>query len=203
MQTQLRRFPRLLVGLVVFGFGGGLTILGDYGLPGWDVFHQGLSEQLPISIGVAAICTGAVILVVVLLLREPIGSGTIANVLVIGLAIDATLWAIDDPSSTVVRALFTFFGPLIVGVGSGIYLGTRMGPGPRDGVMTALGRRGVPLWLGRFGVEAAALAVGLVMGGTVGWGTVWFLIVIGPTVHWAIEHLSVPLDQAELGAATH
>lgn len=190
--VQLRRTPRLVVGLVVFGIGIAMIVLGDFGLPGWDVFHQGLSEKIPISIGTAVILVGAVIVLLLLWLREPIGIGTIANVILIGLAMDATLFLVDDPTNTWMRATLTLTGPFVVAVGSGLYLGVRLGPGPRDGLMTALARRGVTLWKARFSVEALALTAGFFMGGTVGWGTVWFLVTIGPAVQIALRFLSVP-----------
>ncbi|MGI9648679.1 MAG: YczE/YyaS/YitT family protein [Acidimicrobiia bacterium] len=190
--VQLRRTPRLVVGLIVFGVGIAMIVLGDYGLPGWDVFHQGLSEKTPLSIGTAVIVVGAVLLLALLWLREPIGLGTIANVILIGLAMDATLYLIDDPANAWTRAALTLTGPLVVAIGTGLYLGVRLGPGPRDGLMTALNRRGVTLWKARFSVEAAALIAGYLMGGTVGWGTIWFLVAIGPTVQIALRFLSVP-----------
>ena len=195
--------PRLLVGLILFGFGLGLTVLGGFGLPPWDVFHQGLSEKTPISIGTAVILVGAVIIGVLLVLREPIGLGTIANMLVIGLAMDATLFLFDEPTSTLVRAALTLTGPLVVAIGSGLYLGVRLGPGPRDGLMTALARRGVTLWKARFTVEALALAIGYSLGGTIGWGTVWFLVSIGPLVQIALRFLSVPYvpEEPRVGGA--
>lgn len=195
--SQVRRLPRLLFGLVVFGVGVGMIVAGDHGLPGWDVLHQGLSEQLPISIGTATVAVGVVILVALIALREPIGVGTICNVLVIGPAVDATLWVLDDPTNQVVRIALTLLGPFVVAVGSGFYLGVRLGPGPRDGLMTALGHRGVTLWKARFGIEATALIVGMLLGGTVGWGTVWFLVTIGPSVQWAIDRFSVPVEPGE------
>lgn len=197
LREQLRRVPRLLLGLIVFGVGVALVILGDHGLPGWDVLHQGLAEQLPISIGVAVIAVGAILLAALLFLREPVGIGTVANVILIGLSIDATLWLIEDPTNSWVRAALTFVGPLVVAVGSGLYLGVRLGPGPRDGMMTAIGRRGVTIWKARFGIEASALVGGVLLGGTVGWGTIWFLVIIGPSVQWALRHLSVPLVDGE------
>ncbi len=194
---QLRRTPRLLIGLVLFGVGIALIVLGDYGLPGWDVFHQGLSERTPITIGSAVILVGAIIVAALLVLREPIGLGTIANVIVIGLAMDATLYLIEDPTSSLVRAALTLSGPVVVAVGSGLYLGVRLGPGPRDGLMTALARRGVTLWKARSVVEALALTAGFLLGGTVGWGTIWFLVSIGPLVQIALRFLSVPYAPGE------
>ncbi len=195
----LQRFPRLLVGLVLFGFGLGLTVLGGYGLPPWDVFHQGLAEQTPLSIGGAVIVVGALLLVVIWALDEPIGVGTLANVVVIGLALDATLWLFDEPASTVARVALTLVGPVVVAIGSGYYIGVGLGPGPRDGLMTALDRRGVAIWKARTVIEVSALAAGVVLGGTVGWGTVWFLVAIGPAVHFFLPRLTLP-EVASQGA---
>ena len=189
--------PRLLLGLVLFGFGLGMVVLGGYGLPGWDVFHQGLAERTPLTIGTAVIVIGIVLLIVMLVLHEPIGVGTLANVVVIGLVLDATLWLIDAPVNTAARVLLTLTGPIVVAIGSGYYIGVRLGPGPRDGLMTALDRRGVTLWKARFGIEALALSSGVLLGGTAGWGTVWFLVSIGPAVQFFLRYLSVPLEPGE------
>lgn len=189
--------PRLMLGLVLFGFGLGMVVLGGYGLPGWDVFHQGLAERTPLTIGTAVIVIGVVLLIVMLVLHEPIGVGTLANVVVIGLVLDATLWLIDAPVNTAARVLLTLTGPIVVAIGSGYYIGVRLGPGPRDGLMTALDRRGVTLWKARFGIEALALSSGVLLGGTVGWGTLWFLVSIGPAVQFFLRYLSVPLEPGE------
>lgn len=189
---------------MIFGAGLALSVAGDWGLPGWDVFHQGLAEQTPLSIGTAIITVGAVLLLAMLWLREPIGIGTLGNVLVIGLSVDATLWLLDDPSDPWLRAGLTLVGPLVVAVGSGLYLGVRLGPGPRDGIMTAMQRRGVTLWKARFAIEATALVAGLILGGTIGWGTIWFLVAIGPSVQVALRWLAVPVVAGEdVRAGTH
>ena len=198
LATQLRRTPRLLLGLVLFGVGLAMTVRGDYGLPPWDVFHQGLSLKTPLTIGTAIIAIGAILLLAMIFLREPIGVGTVANVLVIGLAIDATLYLFDqEPTNVVVRVVLTLTGPLVVAVATGLYLGVNLGPGPRDGIMTALAKRGITLWKARFGIEAAAFIAGVILGGTVGWGTVWFLVAIGPGVQWSMGVLSIPLAPGE------
>jgi uncharacterized membrane protein YczE len=175
----------------------GLIIVGANGLPGWDVFHQGLSERTPLSIGTAVIAVGAVLLVAMWILKEPIGVGTIANVVVIGLVLDATVWLIDEPDSWWLSALLTLTGPLVVALGTGFYLGVRMGSGPRDGMMTAMNKRGITMWKARSGIEATVMVVGFVLGGTIGWGTVWFMIIIGPTVQLAVRHLSLPYYPGE------
>lgn len=184
--------PRLLVGLWVFGVGIALILMGDFGLPPWDVLHQGLEERTSLSIGTAIIVVGAVLVLAMLALREPIGIGTVANVVVIGIAVDTTLRMFDDPTSTATRIAFTVCGPAVIAIGSGLYIGVHLGPGPRDGMMTALGRRGVTIWKARLGVEAGAMVVGVILGGTVGFGTVWFLISIGPLVQIALDRLSLP-----------
>ncbi len=176
----------------------GLVIAGANGLPGWDVFHQGLSERSPLSIGSAVIAVGAVLLVAMVMLKEPIGVGTIANVFVIGLVLDATLWLVDEPENRWLGALLTLIGPLVVALGSGFYLGVRMGSGPRDGLMTALDKRGITLWKARFAIEATVMVVGLILGGTIGWGTLWFMFIIGPSVQLAVKHLSLPMHPSEL-----
>jgi uncharacterized membrane protein YczE len=195
--VQLRRLPRLVAGLWLFGVGIACIVLGDHGLPPWDVFHQGLEEQTPLSIGTAIIVVGAVLVIALVVLREPIGVGTVANVVIIGVAVDTTLWMAGDPSVAVMRVGLTLVGPAVIAVGSGLYLGVRLGPGPRDGLMTAIGRRGVALWRARFGVEAAALGAGLLLGGTIGWGTLWFLVAIGPLVQVALARLSLPVADGE------
>ena len=191
IQTSLPwRLTRLGVGLVLFGVGLALVVIGDFGLPPWDIFHQGLAEQTWLTIGTAMILVGVVLLIALLALREPLGFGTLANVLVIGLVVDAAIDIGGNPSNSIVRALCTFLGPLVVALGSGFYIGARLGPGPRDGLMTALDRRGIAIWKARTFIEGAALACGLVMGGTIGWGTVWFVVSIGPAVQFLLRRLA-------------
>lgn len=184
--------PRLVLGLWMFGVGIAMILLGDFGAPPWDVLHVGLEQQTPLSIGTATMLVGALLVLVMAVLREPIGVGTVANVIVIGLSVDVTLWLVDDPASTVARAALTLGGPVVIALGSGLYLGVRLGSGPRDGLMTALGRRGVTIWKARMGIEATAMVAGLILGGAVGWGTVWFLVSIGPMVQVALARLSMP-----------
>ena len=188
----LRRLPQLLVGLCIFGSGLALIVRAGYGQGPWTVFHEGISNHTPLSIGGATIATGAVIVVIVLVLREPIGVGTVANVMVIGVATDVTLALVDEPGSTVLRLGLAFVSPLLVALGSGLYLGVRLGPGPRDGLMTGLQKRGVAIWRARFVIEAVPFTIGLLLGGTAGLGTVWWLLVIGPAVQFAMGFFQHP-----------
>ena len=183
------RYLRLAIGLVLFGVGLGLVVLGDFGLPPWDIFHQGLAEQTSLTIGIAMIFVGAALLIALVILKEPMGVGTLANVFVIGLVVDATVSIGNTPTNSLIRMLCTLLGPIVVAIGSGFYIGARLGPGPRDGLMTALDRRGIAIWKARTLIEGAALACGLAMGGTVGWGTLWFVVSIGPTVQFFLRLL--------------
>ena len=190
-KNSVARSLRLAIGLLLFGFGLGLVIMGDFGLLPWDVLHKGLAEQTPISIGVAMILIGVLLLAVLIFMKEPMGIGTIANVAFIGLILDATLAIGGEPTNLAIRSICTITGPIIVGLGSGFYIGARFGPGPRDGLMTALGRRGVTLWKARTCIEGSALIAGLILGGTVGWGTIWFVLAIGPSVQFFLRRLDV------------
>ena len=182
-------FTRLVFGLVLFGFGLALVVLGDFGVSPWEVFHQGISRRTPLSIGTTIIFVGIIILVFLFFLKEPMGIGTIANVLIIGLVVDLTLSLFGEISNIFPRIIATLFGPIFVALGSGFYIGTRLGPGPRDGLMTAFNRRGVAIWKARTLIEGSCVVTGLMLGGTIGWGTVWFLLSVGPCVQFFLHRL--------------
>lgn len=197
MTGTLRRLPQLIVGLVLFGAGLGVVVEGTNGQGPWTVFHEGLAEHSPLSIGTATIATGILLLVATVGMRVPIGVGTVCNVAIIGPATDATIWLIDTPGSTAGRAALTITGPLLTALGSGLYLGVHLGPGPRDGLMTGLNQRGMSIRTARYLIEAVAFTVGVALGGTFGWGTVWWLLVIGQGVQWMLP----PFDRGPLPQA--
>ena len=184
-------FTRLIFGLVLFGFGLALVVLGDFGVSPWEVFHQGISRRTPLSIGTTIIFVGIIILVFLFLLKEPMGVGTIAKVLIIGLVVDLTLSLFGEISNIFPRIIATLFGPIFVALGSGFYIGTSLGPGPRDGLMTAFHRRGVAIWKARTLIEGSCVVTGLMLGGTIGWGTVWFLVSVGPSVQFFLNRLEI------------
>ena len=186
-----RRAPRLLGGLVLFGLGIALMVRADLGLAPWDVLHQGLAERTGIPIGRVTILVGAAVLLLWIPLRERPGLGTIANVLVIGVVEDAALAVIDRPPAMAARIGMLLFGIYLFGPGSGLYIGAGLGPGPRDGLMTGVAKRGVSVRLARTAVELVALAVGFALGGTVGIGTVLFAATVGPNVHWHLERMTL------------
>ena len=167
-------------GLVIFGIGDGLIIVSQFGNSPWAVFHQGLSQQLGISYGNAAVLTSFAILLLWIPLKERPGLGTIANAIVIGYSTQATLWLVGDQESLVVRVLCLVSGLAIVGLGIALYITTNLGPGPRDGIMTALHyRTGIRVARVRLSIEFAAMGVGWLLGGTVGVGSVIFALFIG------------------------
>ena len=181
------RLPQLGIGVVIFGIGLGLSVRSGYGQNPWIVLSDGIALHSPLTIGKASISVGTTLVIGLVLAREPIGVGTIANVAIIGLAIDGTLTMVDEPASAVWRTVFALLAPMIVALGSGLYLGVRLGPGPRDGLMTALHRRGLEIWQARFITEALPFTAGALLGGTIGWGTVFWLVTIGPAVEVAMR----------------
>jgi len=186
-----QRLPRLVWGLFLFGFGIALMVAADLGLGPWDVFHQGVSAHTPIPIGSVVIITGVVLLVLWIPLRERIGIGTLLNALLIGAVMDLSLIWLETPAVTTVRWVYLVGGVVIVGIGSGYYIGAGLGPGPRDGLMTGLAKRGWPIGLARLGIELTALLGGWLLGGTIGVGTVLFALGIGPLVHVLLPRLTM------------
>jgi uncharacterized membrane protein YczE len=197
MPLAARRLPRrviqLYAGLLVFAFGEALIVRASLGVIPWDVLHQGLVEQFGLTIGQWSIIIGAVVLLLWIPLRERPGLGTVSNVIVIGAALDAFLSLLATPGTVWVRALFLVTGILINRVATAAYIGARLGPGPRDGLMTGLVRtRGWSVRVVRTGIEVAVVVIGWLLGGNLGVGTVLFALAIGPVVHVALPPLTVP-----------
>ncbi|KWW99164.1 Uncharacterized protein LI90_798 [Carbonactinospora thermoautotrophica] len=179
-----RRLAQLYFGLVLCGFSMALQIEAALGLDPWDVFHQGLARRLGWSFGTVVIVVGAVVLLLWIPLRQRPGLGTVSNVVVIGLAVDASLAVLPTPRDFWARLLTLSLGIVLNGVATGCYIGANFGPGPRDGLMTGLVRRtGGSVRVVRTGIELTVLATGWLLGGQVGLGTVLYAIAIGPLVH--------------------
>lgn len=185
----------MLLGLVGFGVGIALMIEGDLGLAPWDVFHKGVATQIGWSIGVVLILTSIVVVLGFLALGEKLGLGTILNAVVIGLVVDLTLPILPTPDALPARLAFTIGGPVLIALASGLYIGGGLGPGPRDGLMTGLAKRGIQVWKARTGIEMTVLVIGLFLGGTVGIGTVWFTLGIGPMVQFFLPRLTLEPSQ--------
>ena len=157
----------------------------------WTVLAEGVEVQTPLSVGVATVVISFVVLLMWIPLRQRPGLGTIANAIVIGIAIDVALLWLPDADALLPRYALVAGGIALVGLGSGLYLTSFLGPGPRDGLMTGLSRRtGLSLRVVRTGIEIAALTAGAILGGTVGVGTLAFALLVGPAVHAAVDALA-------------
>src|SRR5215203_796908 len=161
------RGAALLVGLCGYGFSMAVMVRAGLGLDPWDVFHQGLALRTPMTIGIASAVVGVAVLLAWVPLRNRPGIGTVANVVVIAVIVDAV----------VLNAMSTV-----------LYIGAGLGPGPRDGLTTGLVvRTGLSVRLVRTSIEATVLAVGWLLGGTVGVGTVLYALGIGPLVQFFVR----------------
>ena len=179
------------MGLALFGLGITLFIRADLGLAPWDVFHKGLASKLDLSIGVVIIGVGLLLLLLWIPLRQRPGIGTILNALEIGFTVNLFKPLIGEPHNMVGRLVLVVAALLSVALGSALYIGAALGPGPRDGLMLGLAERGVSVRLARTGVEAATLIGGVLLGGSVGIGTVVFMLGIGPLVQWLLPRFDL------------
>lgn len=184
--------PRLLAGLTLCGVGIAMMIRAELGLGPWDVLHQGLSVATGITVGTATIMVGAAVLLLWVPLRQRPGIGTLTNVIMIGTMLDVALSLSTAPTALWLRWTLLITGPLVFSIGVALYIGAGVGTGPRDGVMTGLERLGLPIAVGRTAIELSALAVGWLLGGTVGIGTIYFAIIVGPIIHVAMPRLRAP-----------
>lgn len=179
-----QRTFQLVFGLVLFGVGIVMMLQSGLGVPPWDVLHQGLARQFGLSVGIWSVIISVVVLLAWLPLREPYGVGTLANALIIGVAIDGFTLVIPQPEAMVWRGVLVVGGILIIGVATGMYIGASLGPGPRDGLMTGIAKRGPSIRLTRTVIEVIVLASGWLLGGTFGVGTIAFALFIGPIVQF-------------------
>ncbi|MEV4809976.1 YczE/YyaS/YitT family protein [Micromonospora avicenniae] len=189
----VRRLTQLFLGLTLYGISMALMIRSGLGLNPWDVFHQGLSERTGLSFGTVTIAVGAVVLLLWIPLRQRPGLGTVSNVVVIGLVVDATLALLPAGGPLWIRIGLLTTGIVANGAATGLYLGARLGPGPRDGLMTGyVARRpNRSIRLVRTVIEITVLALGFLLGGTVGLGTVAYALAIGPLAQFFVPIFAV------------
>jgi uncharacterized membrane protein YczE len=189
---RARRLVQLYAGLVLYGLSMALLVRSGLGVMPWDVLHQGLSRQLGWSLGTVTVVVGALVLLAWIPLRERPGLGTVSNVVVIGVALDAALAVLPEPGPLAVRTALVPAGILLNAVATAAYIGVRLGPGPRDGLMTGLVRRtGRSVRLVRTSIEVVVVAVGWLLGGTLGVATVLYAVAIGPLVQLLLPRLTV------------
>ena len=187
----LERAARLFLGCTLFGLGMALLVEAGLGLDPWTVFAQGVSEHTGLSLGTVVVLTSLAVLALWPPLRQRPGLGTIANALWVGPMLDLGVALFPTPGPLLSRIAFMIGAVVVVAIGSGLYIGAGWGPGPRDGLMTGLADRGVPIAVGRTAIELTVLVAGWLLGGTVGVGTAVFALGIGPLVGRALPALSV------------
>ncbi|TGD84854.1 hypothetical protein BayCH28_23290 [Mycolicibacterium sp. CH28] len=182
------RGATLLIGLGCYGFSMAMMVRAGLGLDPWDVFHQGLTRHTPMTIGVASAVVGVVVLLAWIPLRNKLGVGTVANVVVIAVTVDAGLAVLAAPVSLPARVAMMLGAVLLNAVATALYVGAGLGPGPRDGLMTGLvARTGLSVRLVRTAIEATVLSAGWLLGGSVGVGTVIYALGIGPMVQLVLR----------------
>ena len=186
------RLGRCLVGLALFGTGVDLLLEAHLGAAPWDVFHQGVADHLDLPIGRVIVGTGLLLLLVWIPLRQRPGIGTILNAVEIGVTVDLVAPLIPRPEPLALRVAYVALGLVVVGIGSGLYIGSGLGAGPRDGIMMGLRDRGISVRVARTAIELTVLVAGLALGGTVGVGTIAFTFGIGPLVQLFLPRFLLP-----------
>jgi uncharacterized membrane protein YczE len=185
---------QLLVGLFLYGIAVAAIVRAEIGVGPWEVLTQGVMEQTGLSFGLLTNLIGAIVLLLWIPIRQKPGVGTVLNMLLVGPSAQLGLWLIPAPESMVLRVPLFAAGLLLLAIATGLYIGARFGPGPRDGLMTGIHRRwGGKLWIIRTSIEVTVLAVGWVLGGNVGVGTLAFALLIGPLVGFILPRLVVPI----------
>jgi uncharacterized membrane protein YczE len=182
------RSVMLLTGLVAFGGSSGLILQANLGVDPWDVFHQGLARTFGGEVGTWAIIASVFVLMLWIPLRARPGLGTLANSVIVGLCINATVWLVPAQHHRPGQVAMLVAGIVLNGLATGLYIGAGFGPGPRDGLTTAIAARGHQIRVVRTLIEVTVLAVGWLLGGSVGVGTVLYAALIGP-----ITHRTIPL----------
>ena len=197
----MRRFIQLQIGLLLYGASLALMVRADLGLNPWSVLHQGLSELTGISLGMVVNLVGLLVLLVWIPLRQKPGVGTICNVLLIGTAADVALWALPPIEGLALRIAFLTAAIVLNGAATAAYIGAGLGPGPRDGLTTGLVRiSGWRIGWARTAIEVAVLAIGWMLGGVAGVGTVLYALANGPLVQWFMARFEIA-PKAEVSPA--
>lgn len=182
---MLRRLVQLYAGLCLYGISIAMYIRASLGADPWDVFHIGVANHMALSVGAVLIVTGALVLLLWIPMRQKPGLGTVSNVIVLGLAADATLAVLPQASALIFQALLLLAAVVLNALATAMYIGAGFGPGPRDGLMTGLhARTGWSIRLIRTAIEVTVLAVGFLLGGPVGIGTLIYALAIGPLIQF-------------------
>jgi len=188
-----RRVPPLVAGLFVLGFAISVSVRARLGVSPWDVLHQGIAKATGLSFGLVVVLVGLVVLLAWIPLHQRLGLGTVLNTLSVGFIANLGLYLIPEQDRLVVRIPMLLGAIVMFGIGGGLYIGCGLGPGPRDGLMTAIAGRGHRIWVVRTGLECSALVAGYALGGHVGVGTVLLAFTIGPVTHAGLRRFHLPV----------
>ncbi len=197
--TFIRDFFVIQIGFLLYGLALALVIRANLGTTTWLVFEIALADIFRITIGRMTVFVGFAVLILALVLREKVGWGTLGNILSIGPWLDLCLWLIPPISGNLVlQIIFFFAGILVQGIATAVYIGVDAGAGPRDSMMLAIHRvTGVSIRLARGVLEVIVVLIGWLLGGPLGFGTVVFALLIGPSVQWAFKLFNVKPHQPE------
>ena len=190
-----RRMTQLLVGIFLLGIGIAVVVRSALGAAPWDVLAQGMTHHIPLSFGTISVVISGVVLLFWIPLRQKPGFGSMVNAVMVGPSADIGFAIIPDIDPLWLRMLGTGSGIVLTGLATGLYIGSRLGSGPRDGLMTGLhGITGQPIWVVRLAIELVVVTIGWMLGGTVGIGTVVFATLIGPACQYFMRVCYVPLS---------
>jgi uncharacterized membrane protein YczE len=192
LDRPVQRLARCVVGQTFFGLGISMFVTARLGLAPWDVFHQGVSRHIGISLGWVIEIVGFALLLLWIPLRQRPGVGTILNAVVIGQVVNLIGDHLPSTDRLVPRLAYVIGAVVVIAVGSGLYIGAGLGTGPRDGIMVGLAARGFSVRVTRTVLEAVVMAVGIALGGHIGIGTLAFIVGIGPLVHILIPAFDMP-----------
>jgi len=195
--NMTRRVAQLIVGLFLYGMGIALMVRASVGVAPWDVLTLGIEKQTGLGFGLITFIVSLFVMLLWIPIRQKPGIGTVLNVLLVGPFAQVGLWIIPPIDGLLWEILVFASGLLILAIATGLYIGARFGPGPRDGLMTGIHARwGWRIWIVRTSIEVVVLSIGWVLGGDVGFGTLAFALLIGPLVNITIPRLRVPLATA-------
>jgi uncharacterized membrane protein YczE len=194
LMSPVRRGVQLLLGLVGFGVATAMMLHSGQGAMPWAVLDQGIVDRTGLAYGWVVLGIGLLVMLAWIPLRQRPGVGTVANIIVISLVIDPALWVLERlfPAPGPLAGIGLALGGIVLlGVATAAYVGARLGPGPRDGLMTGLVHvTGWPVWLVKTGIEVSVVVLGVLLGGTFGWATVVFAFTVGPVVQVAARWLA-------------
>lgn len=200
MNFNIKKLPRLFLGLFCYSLGIVLTLKANIGLAPWAVFHQGITNIIPLTFGQATSLVGTLIVLINFIFKEKIGIGTIFNMIMIGLFIDLISYTgiISEPSSTFLSIMMIICGMFIIAFATYLYVGAGLGSGPRDGLMLVLTKRTkYSVGIIRGSIELSVLLIGVILGGHIGFGTIILVLLIGPIVQITFKLLKFDIKEVQ------